>query len=206
MIISNIWENKIDVPNHQPDIFCKHNERLIPTAHWADLFNLCVDDVPIQLQQPPKNHNSSTVHLATSLRNSCCDEKRRHRSTPRLLPKLTEIAAELVAYKSLQIGKKKLPEALPFQRLGRHFVPRIQCLPSSSSTGLPRGGSPQGPHGAACVKGWKEWFPNSYHIWLVVGPPLWKIWKSMGMILPKIWENKKWQPNHQPDMDCEWFW
>ena len=30
--------------------------------------------------------------------------------------------------------------------------------------------------------------------------PLWKIWKSIGMIIPHIWENKKWQPNHQPEM------
>ena len=30
---------------------------------------------------------------------------------------------------------------------------------------------------------------------------LWKIWKSIGMIIPNIWENKKWQPNHQPEMD-----
>ena len=29
--------------------------------------------------------------------------------------------------------------------------------------------------------------------------PLWKIWKSVGMIIPNIWENKKWQPNHQPN-------
>ena len=33
----------------------------------------------------------------------------------------------------------------------------------------------------------------------MVKPPLWKIWKSVGMIIPNIWENKKWQPNHQPD-------
>ena len=37
--------------------------------------------------------------------------------------------------------------------------------------------------------------------WLVVGPPLWKISTSLGMIIPNIWENKKWQPNHPPDIN-----
>ena len=38
-----------------------------------------------------------------------------------------------------------------------------------------------------------------YIIWLVVGPPLWKLLVSWDDDIPKIWENKKWQPNHQPD-------
>ena len=36
-------------------------------------------------------------------------------------------------------------------------------------------------------------------VWL--GWNLWKIWKSLGMIIPNIWENKKWQPNHQPEVN-----
>ena len=24
------------------------------------------------------------------------------------------------------------------------------------------------------------------------------------MIIPNVWENKKWQPNHQPEMDDDW--
>ena len=45
-------------------------------------------------------------------------------------------------------------------------------------------------------------FRRTYQIiiWLVVGPPLWKIWQSIGMIIPNIWENKKWQPNNQPEI------
>ena len=37
--------------------------------------------------------------------------------------------------------------------------------------------------------------------WLVVGPPLWKIMKvNWDDDIPNIWENKKWQPNHQPEL------
>ena len=50
-------------------------------------------------------------------------------------------------------------------------------------------------------------FPGRFPIqslWISSGwwfEPLWKIWKSIGMIIPNIWENKKWQPNHQPDYE-----
>ena len=33
--------------------------------------------------------------------------------------------------------------------------------------------------------------------WL--GHPSEKYGPSIGMIIPNIWENKKWQPNHQPE-------
>ena len=40
-------------------------------------------------------------------------------------------------------------------------------------------------------------------IWLVVGPPLWKIWvRQLGWWHSQyFWENKKWQPNHQPEIN-----
>ena len=43
------------------------------------------------------------------------------------------------------------------------------------------------------------WLPEDN--WLVVGPPLWKIGvRQLGWLETQlIWENKKWQPNHQPD-------
>ena len=39
------------------------------------------------------------------------------------------------------------------------------------------------------------------HIWLVVGPPLWKIWTSVGMISNPIYGKIKNVPNHQPDIE-----
>ena len=41
---------------------------------------------------------------------------------------------------------------------------------------------------------------HRFHIWLVVGPPLWKIWKSIGMMTFPIYGKMKNVPNHQPDM------
>ena len=35
---------------------------------------------------------------------------------------------------------------------------------------------------------------------LVVWTPLKNMSSSIGMIIPNIWENKKWQPNHQPEI------
>ena len=67
------------------------------------------------------------------------------------------------------------------------------------------------PQGFLCLSNLEQWKSVASICWLVVKPPLWKIWKSIGMIIPNIYiyiyiygiENKKWQPNHQPDM--KWF-
>ena len=42
--------------------------------------------------------------------------------------------------------------------------------------------------------------------WLVLSTPLKNMISSVGMIRNPIflWENKKWQPNHQPDIDVKY--
>ena len=42
----------------------------------------------------------------------------------------------------------------------------------------------------ALITGW--WFE-----------PLWKTWVNWDDEIPNLWENKKWQPNHQPDYICK---
>ena len=37
-------------------------------------------------------------------------------------------------------------------------------------------------------------------IWLVVSTPLKNMSSSAGVIIPTIWKNKKYVPNHQPDI------
>ena len=37
--------------------------------------------------------------------------------------------------------------------------------------------------------------------WWARATPLKNMISSIGMIISNIWENKKWQPNHQPDSD-----
>ena len=81
---------------------------------------------------------------------------------------------------------------------------QLRCFPQNNRRIVRRCTASQAP------------FPRATpHYWLVVGPPLWKIWvsqlgwlatqymeiwKSIGMMrFPTEWENKKWQPNHQPD-------
>ena len=41
---------------------------------------------------------------------------------------------------------------------------------------------------------------NTVYSWWARATPLKNMTSSIGMMIPYIWENKKWQPNHQPDM------
>lgn len=95
-----------------------------------------------QLSRPARSH-----HLPNRGWDYCCD--------PRLQRSTTSAALKYLAELNLQIwrlGKRNWGKfsSLFFNNLG-NTLSREKCLPSSSSTGLPRGGSPQCPHGGACV-------------------------------------------------------